>query len=178
MYSVGPKAESDQVLSSCPCWTKYSHRGVLGGSSRRSICIVWVFIAGIENIIGCIYQINPVHSFQVFELFSHSTSSSRFTCVPLSVLWIFTFFPSTNSHFCSFTVTKPAFNSSVPMIIAKGTSSFSPAANWFCSFGFDFARKSVYTPTRLVYIIILIIKRFFHLDSSLSQLLDQSNPLL
>ena len=84
------------------------------------------------------------HSWYVLVPLIHWISSSLFTFSPWSVLCTFVFFPSTNSHFCSLTVTKPARSSSPPIITAKGTSSLSPAANCAGSLGLFLAKKSVY----------------------------------
>ena len=85
------------------------------------------------------------HSFKASSLlFNHAINSSLFTSSPFSVDATLTFFPSTNSHFCSFTVTSPSFSSDSPRMTANGTSSFSPAANCVGSFGLLFAKKSAY----------------------------------
>ena len=75
------------------------------------------------------------HSLNVEVLFSQSINSARLTLVPWSADWIFFFSPSTNSHFCSLTVTRPSLSSSPPRMIANGTSSRSPAPNWAGSLG-------------------------------------------
>jgi len=84
-------------------------------------------------IYSTIYSTNlPLdHPASVGVFFSHETSSSRRTCVPLSDPSVFTltFCPSTNCHFCSFTLTNPASSSSGAIMMANGTSSFSLAAN-------------------------------------------------
>lgn len=107
-------------------------------------------------------------------------SFARSIFSPWLAFTTFCFTPSVVSHRCSFTVTIPSLSSLSPKMIAKGTSSFSLAANCAGNFGLFLAVKSVYRE-RLEY-----VRKSFgnagkkmgsHLDTSVPQLLYKLHSL-